>query len=186
MEGKITIITGLCGVGKTAELIDIFRIRTNHGSIPYDAFKPVCKSSRGGANIVSRAKNTVIPCRLIKSAKEINTSRNRLIFIDEFSFLDAKDLKKEVKELKKRGADIYLCGLDRDFTTKYFEAYKKLSKIADRMIILQTRCEEEKCKKLACCSSLIEYGADNSLSTSKGAVYKPLCLKHHNKQSLKR
>lgn len=173
--GNLTLYYGPMFAGKTKKLIENYNKHKNS-----KAFKPSFDTRN--KNIQSR-DGKEIECTSLKNSKQLlktNLKGIENIYIDEVQFFDKKILKV-IYKLRKKGFNVYVAGLESDYTFKKYEVIKKLASHATKKVRLSAICE--KCgKKTFYTVRLLNGKVDKTtmgdMIETKDIIYKPMCKKH--------
>ncbi len=135
-EGRLKIFYGPMYSGKSAYIIkDIFN---NMGTAKL-VFKP--KGDVRSDKLYTR-EGLVFDAIAIGHASEIMPYVKtwiRMVYIDEINFFDG-NVVEVIKRLLKKGIDVVVSGLDKDFRLEWFPQSKDLIEMADVAIKLKARC----------------------------------------------
>ena len=135
LDGKITLITGPMFAGKSDKIIALAEQIES-----VEAFKPAIHT-RDGETIRSRTGRE-IPCHLVSDVAEIKNSQAQAVIIDEFQFIDVKQLKDILKYFKKERKTLIIAGLRKKDRTEYWPNYKLIKEKKYILIKkLEARCE---------------------------------------------
>lgn len=143
MRGKLVVRFGPMWSDKTNWLIKKIK-ELNRGAV---GFKPRIDNrytkkavlrSHDGLEVKAMLIDNKKPQELIKYVKK--HPRTKRIVLDETNFFDNR-LVKVVEKLLDMGVDVYAAGLMYDADRKEFGATKKLTVIANEMVIGRARCD---------------------------------------------
>lgn len=142
---KLTVITGPMFSGKTEYILTRIK-RAKYANQTIQIFVPTLDTRNGIGKVISHAGNHLND--LITSiatpadfSKRIRPSTNLLILDEVQFFEDINTLYKEIEILLQRDKlQIYVAGLDRDFTGRPFGAIPYLMALADKVIKLTAIC----------------------------------------------
>lgn len=134
LEKKIVLITGPMFAGKSNKVIEFAE---KFDSV--EAFKPAIHT-RDGEKIKSRTGKE-IPCHLVEDIRDVKKSKTQAVVIDEFQFIDKKQLIDILEYFKKEKKTLIIAGLRKKDRLEYWPNYKLLKEKSDILIKLKARCE---------------------------------------------
>lgn len=138
--GSLTVICGPMFSGKTEELIRRVR-RAKCANKEILVFKHSFDDRYNKKCIVSHTGDKIESINAKNSAEIMNDIIGKInhIFIDEIQFFSS-DVILTIMELRKKGIDITVAGLDLDFRGIPFGAMPDLLALADEIIKLKAVC----------------------------------------------
>jgi len=154
--GKITVIAGPMYSGKTTELlsyVEIYRL----GKKRFKIFKPLIDSRYGSCEIKSHSGTIEKAIPLKESSEAFKYLEDEeAVFFDEIQFFDL-GLTEVVKDLRRKGIDVFCAGLDMSFKENPFETTANIMALANDVI-----------KKKAVCFECGEYNGIISYKLTEG------------------
>lgn len=137
----ITLITGYMGSGKTARLIELAEQvpaenRLVLANKKHDGYFVPTQYIESRNNKRIQCTNALFSERMLIEIKDSVTH----IFIDEGQWVN-KDRPTYAKLLSDKGIVIYVSLLDRDYTGREFDMYKKWAEVADKIEHLHAICD---------------------------------------------
>ncbi len=180
-EGRLKIFYGPMYSGKSAYIIkDIFN---NMGTSKL-VFKP--RGDVRSDKLYTR-EGLEFDAIAINHASEIEPRVKtwvRAVYIDEINFFDG-DVVEVIERLLKRGIDVVVSGLDKDFRLEWFPQSKALIEMADVAVKLKARCHV--CEKRSSNTARYINGEPASInspvilsdSLDASVEYLTVCDEHH-------
>ena len=179
MVGKLVVNVGGMFSGKSTELLRQGERHTLAGnSVIY--IKPSLDTRYSNSEIVTHRGNKV---RAITVAGDLFSVMDKLttdvVLIDEAQFF-AYSVVADIMQLVSRGVQVYVSGLDMDFTGKGFGVIKELMARADEVKKFHAVCEG--CGKDAVFTGKrVEQGTTETVQLGAKELYTPLCRECYRK-----
>lgn len=166
--------------GKTTKILAIYDVLTKLG-YPVLCFKAEVDGS-GGIGHTSSHDERPLPVIFVnpntpgRILRHLGRDGVKKVILDAIHFFPKKEIEKIVRELLRRGVDVYATGLLYDFRRQPFGATLSLFKRADEKIELFAICV--RCGAKASHTERLVGGAGQIVS-SRQAEYIPVCRAHH-------
>lgn len=178
--GKVTVITGPMFSEKSLRLISLIQKARNAGK-KVQAFRPDIPGRKtlpgDDSRIVSRF-GASYPATTIKSFEnffeEVLEPDTQMVAITEAQFF-GPDIVPTVRELRRRGVDVAVEGLNMDVFERPFGHMPELMAMAQEVILVTAVCHD--CGEEAWISYRLSGGSEQIKIGD--AEYIPLCYKHY-------
>jgi thymidine kinase len=181
MVGCIEVITGPMKCGKSEEVLRRVK-RFKIAELNILVVKPSTDRRFSEDEVVSRDKRkadcTVIPPNNPEYIYTLIDLDTNIIVIDEAQFFNIA-IVNIVQELKDRGYQVIVAGLDMTSERKPFGPMPYLMAIADKVLKLKAVCED--CRKEKACYSFATFDKTEDVAVGD-TEYKALCSECYTKR----